>query len=75
MRFANSEQFAAWVRGVFDERLRACLADMRAAGYSADEVAEAAIVLTEESERARLDVLAQVQRIMASPDAPSHELN
>ena len=74
MKFKSAEQFAGWLQGVFDERLRTCLADMRAAGYSADEVAEAAVVLTEESERARLDVLAQVQRIMASPDAPSHEL-
>jgi len=52
MKFKSAEQFAGWLQGVFDERLRTCLADMRAAGYSADEVAEAAVVL---SERARLD--------------------
>jgi hypothetical protein len=72
MKFKSAEQFAGWLQGVFDERLRTCLADMRAAGYSADEVAEAAVVL---SERARLDVLAQVGRIMAAPDAPSHSVN
>lgn len=75
MKFANAVEFNGWLRGVFDERLRTCLADMRAAGYTADECAEAAVVLAEESERARLDVLATVERIMANPDAPSHELN
>jgi hypothetical protein len=72
MKFQNADQFAGWLQGVFDERLRTCLADMRAAGYTSDEVAEAAVVLTEESERARLDVLRQVGRIMA---APSHSVN
>jgi predicted type IV restriction endonuclease len=75
MKFYNAEQFAVWLQGVFDERLRTCLEAMRAAGYTSDEVAEAAVVLTEESERARLDVLAQVQRIMADPRAPSHFVN
>ena len=45
------------------------------AGHSADDVAEAMPVLIEESERARLDVLAKVERIMAAPDAPSHSVN
>jgi len=48
---------------------------MAAAGFTSDECAEAAIVLTEESERARLDVLAQFSRIMAARDAPSHSVH
>jgi hypothetical protein len=74
MKFYNAE-FAGWLLGVFDERLRTCLEAMRAADYTSDEVADAAVVLTEESERARLDVLIQVQRIMVDPRAPSHLVN
>jgi hypothetical protein len=74
-KFNNQAELNCWLAGILDGYLGRLVADMRAAGHTEDDIADAMPVLIELSERARLDVLAQVERVMLAPSAPTHSLN
>jgi hypothetical protein len=68
-------EFSAWLCGIADERMRQNVQAMKADGWTDDEIAQAMPAMIEQAERARLEALTQLERIMLEPDAPSHSVN
>jgi hypothetical protein len=75
MRFANKEEFMAWLRHVVENQMRENAERMAADGYDTDVVNGLIAEWKADAERHIKTMVSELERVMSEPDAPSHAIN
>ena len=74
MKFKTMDELRKWLTSTFNERMRKNAEDMLADGWTQEEVDAQLAAWNADGERCNRVVLAEVERIVSDPHAPTHKL-